>query len=44
MLSETGQTEKDKSYVILLIRGIYTIQQTSDYIREAADSQIWRTG
>ena len=39
-LSEISQTEKDKYYMISLICGILKIQQTSEYNKKAADSQI----
>ena len=43
MLSEISQTEKEKYCMISLIRGIYKIQQSSEYNEKEADSQIQRT-
>ena len=40
MLSEISQTEKDKHCMISLICGILKIQQTSEYNKKEADSQI----
>ena len=40
ILSEVSQTEKDKYCMISLIRGILKIQQTSEYNKKEADSQI----
>ena len=42
MLSEVSQTEKDKYCMISLMGGIENIQQTSEYNKKAADSQIQR--
>ena len=43
MLSEISQTEKDKYHMISLICVILKIQQTSEYNKKEADSQIWKT-
>ena len=43
MLSEISQTEKDKYCTQSLICGIQTIQQTTEYNKKEADSQIYRT-
>ena len=40
MLSEISQTEKDKYCMISFICGILKIQQTSEYNKIEADSQI----
>ena len=40
ILNEVTQTEKDKYHMILLIYGILKIQQTSEYNKIEADSQI----
>ena len=40
MLSEISQTEKDKYCMTSLICGSYKIQQTSEYNKKEADSQI----
>ena len=40
MLSEISQTEKDKYCMVSLIFGILKIQQTSEYNKKEADSQI----
>ena len=40
ILSEVNLTEKDKYYMISLIRRILKIQQTSEYKKKIADSQI----
>ena len=42
MLSEISQAEKDKYCMISLMCG-KKIQQTSEYNKKEADSQIWRT-
>ena len=43
MLSEINQTEKDKYCMISLIYGILKMQQTSEYNKKEADSQIHGT-
>ena len=43
MLSEISQGEIDKYCMISLIHGIQKIQQTSEYNRKEADSQIHGT-
>ena len=43
ILSKVSQTEKDKYCMISLICGISKIQQTGEYNKKEADSQIWRT-
>ena len=43
MLSEINQIEKDKYCMVSLICGILKIQQTSEYNKKEADSQIQRT-
>ena len=40
MLSEISHTEKDKYYMISLIRGIKNIKQTNEYNKTERDSQI----
>ena len=40
MLSEITQAEKDKCCMISLLCGIKKIQQTSDYNKKEADSQM----
>ena len=40
MLSEISQTEKDKHCMISLTCGIQKIQQTSEYSKKEADSEI----
>ena len=42
VLTETSKTEKDKYCMISLMGGIENIQQTSEYNKKAADSQIQR--
>ena len=43
MLSGISQTEKDKYCMLSLICGILKIQQTGEYTKKEADSQIQRT-
>ena len=43
MLSEVSQTVKDNYCMMSLICGIYKIQQTSEYNKKEADSQMQRT-
>ena len=43
MLSEINQTEKSKYRMVALISGILKIQQTTDYNKKEANSQIQRT-
>ena len=42
-LSEINQTEKSKYCMVALISGILKIQQTTDYNKKEANSQIQRT-
>ena len=43
VLSEISQTEKDKYCMKSVIYGMQKIQQTSEYSKKEADSQIQRT-
>ena len=40
MLSEISWTEKDKYCMVSLVCGIWKIQQSSEYNKKEADSQI----